>query len=352
MTASEAVVDLADENPYVGPRPFEVREEHLFFGRDWEAEELVALIIAHPAVLLYAQSGAGKSSLLNAKVLPELEAKEGCEVLPVARVRGDIPASIPLDQIRNLYVFNTLTGWSEKSEATPAELTDLSVTQFLRQLPRRGDDEGYPVLRVLIFDQFEELFAFYPERWPEREAFFKQINAALAADAFLRVLFVIREDHLAQLDTYTGLLPEQLRARFRLERLRREAALAAVEGPLKDTTRSFAPGVAQNLVDQLLTIRVEVQAGQPPIETPGEFVEPVQLQVVCQSLWAELPSAVTKITPDHLRDFGDIDQALTRFYENAVGDTVRQTGGAIRSGKPAASELSTSDGCGIGLSKN
>jgi len=166
-------------NPYVGPKPFEIRERELFFGRNWESEQLIALVIAHPAVLLYAQSGAGKSSLLNAKVLPELEAQEGCELMPVARVRGDLPPGIRAETITNLYMFNTLMSWAEMTDLQPPQLVTMSLAEFLRQVPRQGDEDGYPVLRVLIFDQFEEMFTFYPERWPEREQFFHQVSDAL-----------------------------------------------------------------------------------------------------------------------------------------------------------------------------
>ena len=75
----------ADQQPYVGPRPFGHDEKDLFFGRDREARDLCSLVVAHPIVLLYAASGAGKSSLLNAGLIPLLEAR-GYEVLPPARV--------------------------------------------------------------------------------------------------------------------------------------------------------------------------------------------------------------------------------------------------------------------------
>ena len=311
------------KNPYVGPRPFETHERQLFFGRDWEAEELVALIVAHPAVLFYAQSGAGKSSLLNAKIVPKLRDEEGCEVLPVARVRGDIPEGIQTEQIENLYAFNALLNWTEEITVTPAQLVNLSLAEFLNLLPHQSDNEGYPALRVIVFDQFEELFTFYPERWPEREKFLLQVHEALADDLSLRVLFVIREDYLAQLDPHLYFLPEQLRYRFRLERLRQEAALVAVVGPLRGTGRSFAPGVAEALVAELLKIRVEGRAGEF-VEAKGEFVEPVQLQVVCQSLWTDLPPEVLEISESQLLAFGNVDQALTKFYERALQNTIQQ----------------------------
>ena len=78
-------------NPYIGPRPFERQHRDRFFGRDKEGRELQALIVAEREVLFYAQSGAGKSSLLNARVIPGLE-EEGYTVLPVARTQ--VPASM------------------------------------------------------------------------------------------------------------------------------------------------------------------------------------------------------------------------------------------------------------------
>src|SRR4030095_2915708 len=83
-------------------------EEYLIFaGRDHEISELSSLIIAHPTVLLYAQSGAGKTSLLNAGLAPTLKEK-GVELLPVARVGIPVPQTVSLDQVRNVYTFSAL----------------------------------------------------------------------------------------------------------------------------------------------------------------------------------------------------------------------------------------------------
>jgi hypothetical protein len=307
--------EIQERNPYVGPRPFERQDRALFFGRDREASEVLSLVIAHRVLLLYAQSGAGKTSLINAGLIPLLE-EEGFEVLPVARVRGLIPKDIEPEEIPNLYVFNTLMSWVE-DEADPKELTQMPLAGFLKEREHPADEEGLPSPRVVILDQFEELFGFYPERWRDREGFFEQVRDALEEDPLLRVVFVMREDYIAQLDPYAPLLPEKLRARFRLERLRQAAALAAVTGPLRGTGRSFAEGVVEQLVGELLKVRLETSAGETAVVT-GEFVEPVQLQVVCQSLWQDLPFDVTVITEDHLQAFGDVNQALSEFYERSI----------------------------------
>jgi ABC-type multidrug transport system ATPase subunit len=52
--------------PYVGTRPFKTDEGDRFFGRDRESLDLLSLVISERLVLFYAQSGAGKSSLINA----------------------------------------------------------------------------------------------------------------------------------------------------------------------------------------------------------------------------------------------------------------------------------------------
>jgi hypothetical protein len=92
------------DNPYIGPRPYG-RGEGNFFGREREGKELAWLILAEQAVLFYAQSGAGKTSLLNARVIPILE-KKGVLVLPVARVGSGLPALIESGQVENIFVFS------------------------------------------------------------------------------------------------------------------------------------------------------------------------------------------------------------------------------------------------------
>ncbi|WP_054864320.1 nSTAND1 domain-containing NTPase [Methanosarcina barkeri] len=58
---------------YVGPRPFEEKDEGIFFGRAREVRDLLSTVIAHRLVLVYAQSGAGKTSIINAGLIPLLK---------------------------------------------------------------------------------------------------------------------------------------------------------------------------------------------------------------------------------------------------------------------------------------
>jgi len=80
-------------DPFVGPRAFtrDPADIKRFFGREDESDEILTLILGHPLVLVYAQSGAGKTSLFNAKVVPSLE-QNGFQVLPLVRVGSSIIA--------------------------------------------------------------------------------------------------------------------------------------------------------------------------------------------------------------------------------------------------------------------
>ncbi len=214
-----------------------------FFSGDREARDLRSLVIAHRLVLVYAQPGAGKTSLITAGLIYLLKEKQ-FEVLLVARVKGTLFGNIKSEEISNIFVFNTLTSLA-KDEHDVERLAKIKLVEFMKEQKHMHDDNGMALLHVIIFDQFEEIFTSYQDRWKDREEFFEQVNIALEADPLLRVVFVIREDFISQLDPYEDHLPEKMWLSYHIERLRRNAALQAIERPLRDTSRSFAEGVAK-----------------------------------------------------------------------------------------------------------
>lgn len=309
-----------DVSPYAGPRPFPTRMADRFFGREHEAEALLGLIARSRIVLVYAPSGAGKSSLLNTLICQSLD-EQGIEPLLGARVGGALPDNVRAADIANIYSYAAIFGL----DATVAPNPRARLTDYLRGARRRPGTRG----RVLVLDQFEELFTQHAERFEDRAAFFDDLAAALDGDPTLRIVLAMRQEYLADIDPLAARLPPALAmARFALRRLEQPGALAAITRPAAPYAL-FAPGVAEEIVRQLNTIRVTGFDGVP-VQKQGEFIEMVHLQIVCERLWASLPRGITCIEMAHVeRAAGEgrsfdafVVNALDAFYDDTVDKIV------------------------------
>lgn len=243
--------------------------------------------------------------------------EEGFEVLPIARVVATMRQTRVAEG--SLFVFNLLLSLMSNRQPASEDLP-LSIDRFLKGRDPSQGPSGVP--RVIFIDQFEELFTAFPERWRDRRELFDQLGQALEVNRRLRLVLVIREDYLAELDPYAFLLPEELQTRFRLEPLREEAALEAVKSPLQKWEQHFEEGVAEQLVEDLLAIRDN--SGN---SVKGEFVEPMQLQVVCRNLWQNLKTTgANVVSKDDLARFGNVDQVLLELYDSAISEIVEEHG--------------------------
>ena len=89
------------DNPYKGQDSYQVEDATLFFGREREAAQLTSRILGTRLTVLHAPSGAGKTSLLNARIIPALEAHGW---LPVRSRPGDEPVdSLRRDTLHALF---------------------------------------------------------------------------------------------------------------------------------------------------------------------------------------------------------------------------------------------------------
>ncbi|UCD41413.1 MAG: ATP-binding protein, partial [Chloroflexota bacterium] len=303
------------------------------YGRTRETTQLLNLIIAERIVLLHSPSGAGKTSLIQAALIPKLKEKN-FQVLPVVRVNLDVADTLAKGFECNRYVFSALLSLEEdvpeKEKISADWLAKMSLPEYLE---KRYWPEDSPNLKMLIFDQFEEIITLDPTDQSEKEEFFKQVGEALEISSRW-ALFAIRDDFVASLDPYLLWIPNRMSVNFRLDLLGISAAHQAIQEPARDAGVEFEDGAAEKLVDDLRRVRVQQPDGNV-VRQLGPHIEPVQLQVVCFRIWEDPRPDLSRITADDLEeldqeDYSLVDRSLTDYYSRRVIATAGATGTSER----------------------
>lgn len=303
--------NVAGDNPFVGPHPLETGQE--IFGRDTEIENLFDLLCAERIVLLHSPSGAGKSSLVQAGLIPRLRERFD--------VWGPVRVSLPLEEIAsgaNRYALSAMAGFEGQVPASHRRATrDIAGMNLAEYAATRPHRRSAPPYVALIFDQFEEILTTDPLGFDAKQEFFAQLGELLRNPKFW-ALFALREDYLAPLDPYVQHLPTHLKNRFRLDLLTRESArLAIAIPPTEERKRVFDPAAVDKLVADLATMQVQQPDGS--FETQhGPYVEPLHLQVVCRQLWERMPADDLRVDPKDVEAFGDVTTALSDYYSSEV----------------------------------
>jgi hypothetical protein len=314
-------------SPFVGPVPFS--SEDPLYGREQELPRLFDLLVAQRIVLFYSPSGAGKTSLIEAKNgLRSLLVSDGFTVWPTIRVNR-LPETTLADRVAsgNRYVYSLLhsleAGYDDAERIPDIDLVEMDLPTYLSRRAASEDNQ----LDVLILDQFEELMTADPADRAKKLAFLGQLGEALRARNRW-ALFSMREDYVAGLDPYLRLIPTQLGTTYRLDLLDPGAAQRAIHQPAANSGVEFASDAAPELVRNLRMIRVQRPDGTAE-SREGDWVEPVYLQIVCQGLWQDL--VVTRqVRRIELADVGQpdapagsetgdiVDLKLRGYYEDAL----------------------------------
>lgn len=267
-----------------------VNDADIFFGRDYEIEELLHRYNGHGCVLIYGESGAGKSSLVQCGLRSRIPSADALFLAP--RVHGSGLPTI-CEQIYEM------TGKALGVEAEIPEGADFHST-----MKEVCDAASRPV--VLFFDQFEELFIFHEAA--ERMAFAKTLAELPQKRLNVKVIIGIRHDYLAYLseleDTVEGLFDN----RFWLRRMARETAANAVVQACAKGSVTIAEDVANAILQRL--------------DPAGEGVELPYLQVVMDRLFRlaiELNPENSSISIEDVEKLGDVANILGSFLVEEVG---------------------------------
>lgn len=322
------------DNPWPGLATFTEDQRAYFHGRDEEIIDLTQLAERRPLVVLFGQSGLGKSSILQAGVFPRLRTDGFCPIY--VRLDHGESAPSPTEQIKAMVRTETAKWgtWTKPGAAKPGE----TLWEFFHHRDDRLiDRDGLGVVPVLVFDQFEELFTLGAARGERREravAFIRELaelvenrpSAQLVArleqssaemDAFdfsrtdYRVIISLREDFLPDLETLKTIMPALMQKRMRLARMTGKQALEAV---LKPGGALVTEDVARAIVEFVAGAR-----GGSAERLAELDVEPALLSVICREL-NERRRALgqAQITADLVS--GNRREILTDFYERSVAD--------------------------------
>jgi WD40 repeat protein len=320
------------DNPYVGPRAF--RPDETLYGRDDESRALLDLLIAERIVLLYSPSGAGKTSLIQAKVIAQMRA-EDYQVLPIVRPGAEVDIG-EWREVGNPFVARIVAACEDGKPEDEAPLPKVAGITLASYLSQRSWIRGDPRLKLLILDQFEEVLT-SEQNDEDKVAFFRQLGEALR-NPQIWALFAMREEYSAALDSYRHLLPTRLASHFRLELLGLQAAERAIRKPAESVGVEFDAAAAELLVEELATVRERTCDGAI-VERHLTIVEPLYLQIVCHQLWEKAVSPdVRRITAEHLGldavsragGGGVVEQALEGYYATVVRAVAGQDGVAER----------------------
>jgi hypothetical protein len=309
------VAARSGESPYKGLARYEEDDAPYFFGRDADAELVVANVLAARLTLLFGDSGVGKSSLLHAGVAPRLRGLDDLVLVLFSDWRSDAAASLSA-------ALREASGLGAAHADSPLAATIAACAEH------SGRD------LVVVLDQFEEYFVYHPDENGQDTFSLEFPRAVTRADLPVSILIAIREDALARLERFKGRIPGLFETYLRLDRLGRDAAREAIVEPLARHA-ALQPGDAVSaepaLVEQVLD---EVEVGRFAFGSTGEGlldgagaasgpssrpIEAPYLQLVLSRLWDEERRAGSRqLRLETLERLGGAERIVRTHLDDAL----------------------------------
>ncbi len=295
-------------NPYRGLLAFREEDAANYFGRETEAEDVLAALQRQPLVAVVGASGSGKSSLVQAGVLPHLRTAGDWAVAsfrprgrPLAELAQALVATWQDDPVKRLAQADELAGlWS----AGKVPLID-AVCEVLRQTGKRR--------LLLIADQLEEVWTLGADP-SEAQRFLDLLAAAVAAAVTpggqppaLCLLLTLRADFLGHALGHRDLADA-------LDRYPKKLL-----GPVTDAERLRAiicePARRAGVqFEDLLVERILRDLAQlPGDETPGGGASLPLLEFTLEQLWGL--QRERRLTHLGYEQLGGIERALSRHAD-------------------------------------
>lgn len=238
-------------SPYLGLSTFTYDNRHIFFGRDRHIRILTEKVLSNPFVAVIGASGAGKSSLVWAGLIPNLVRRPECDGQKCAwKWVRFTPGKGAQDPMRRL---------AEALVHGPDALLDIHSWDVEQELARGRQAVGDLVARIigpqkentrfLVFiDQFEELF---DQSMPsERQRAFLDVISDLISIDTARVVVTIRNDFIPRCMKSPNFpdISEWFSTSHWVASPNEDDILEMISGPERVSDVKFEPG----LIDQIV----------------------------------------------------------------------------------------------------
>jgi tetratricopeptide (TPR) repeat protein len=294
-------------------RPFEPDEDHLFFGREKEIDDLMRRLRFNRFLGVTGTSGCGKSSLVRSGLLPSLESGMMVQAGSSWRMAVMRPGEDPLGHLAAALDAPDVLGDEDAEFASThrvmLEATLRRGTRGLVQAVRQAHLPPHDNVLILV-DQFEELFRFRRLRdsgtsGNEAVAFVKLLLEAVnQTDLPIYVVLTMRSDFIGDCMDYPG-LPEALNeSQYLVPRMTRDELRSAITGPIAVAGGQIAPRLVLRLLN----------------DTGDERDDLPLLQHALMRTWEHWTERRSDGRPMDIADYeaiGTMETALSRHAEEA-----------------------------------
>jgi len=319
------------QHPFAGLYPFGENDRDYFFGREREINDLFGLIQQKVLTVVFGKSGVGKTSLLRAGLIPRLR---GNFYLPVyLRIDFENRAKSPIVQVKE-----AIEAKINEVDSRAVPFGNSTLWEYF-SYEKILDGNLKP---LLIFDQFEEIFTGgknqdrvknefvteiadlidnrVPKAVQERKDNEKRKIPSQGRDPGLKVIFSLREDYLAQLETFSLHIPAIGLSRYRISLMKRNDAVSAVKGQAKAILAD--DGTVEEIIKKIPTAG---DADYKPFESGADArqtgeIEPFLLSLFCyRANEKRLKNRKGLISLELIRDMS-AEEILRNYYEESIAD--------------------------------
>lgn len=317
-------------NPWLGLASYEEKDADMFFGREKEKAFLCDVIKQNYCTVIYGKSGMGKTSLINAGLIPTLSKDNFLPISIKLEHNSDQSYS---KQIIDA-VINKLTEWGGEVECDSA--MDAIVPEKYKlwsffHTTTFWSENNHRIIPLVFIDQFEEIFTIC-ENKSDVSDFFSLLNELfqpLPPDDVLqiienansrivfnetanfRIVISMREDFLARLEDYSYNVPILRKTRIGISALN---GLQALDVILKPAFGIIDHQAAMDIVKKVTKLQ---QINDTNDALRSISVETCILSLFCTQLYKKAVELKRNaITSDIIEQFGD--NIINDYYHECM----------------------------------